>query len=63
MAGAYSCIGKQLALMELRIVTARLVTEFDIAFAPGEAGKNLLENTKDVFTMEVAPLMLVFTKR
>ncbi|KAF8861671.1 cytochrome P450 monooxygenase-like protein [Acephala macrosclerotiorum] len=61
--GAYSCIGKQLALMELRIVTARLVTEFEIAFALGETGKDLLEKTKDVFTMEVAPLMLVFTRR
>ncbi|CZR64603.1 related to pisatin demethylase cytochrome P450 [Phialocephala subalpina] len=60
--GAYSCIGKQLALMELRIVTARLVTGFDIAFAPGETGKGLLEETKDVFTMEVASLMLVFTR-
>ncbi|KUJ06806.1 cytochrome P450 [Mollisia scopiformis] len=61
--GAYSCIGKQLALMELRVVTARLVTEFDIAFALGEEGKALLEETKDVFTMETAPLMLVFTRR
>lgn len=49
--------------MELRIVTARLVTEFEIAFALGETGKDLLEKTKDVFTMEVAPLMLVFTRR
>ena len=49
--------------MELRLVTAHLVTEFDISFAPGEEGKNLLEKTKDVFTMEVAPLILVFRSR
>ncbi len=49
--------------MELRIVTARLVTEFDIAFAPGEDGTNLFEETKDVFTLEDAPLKMVFTQR
>jgi cytochrome P450 len=61
--GTYSCIGKQLALMELRNVTARIVSHFDIAFAPGEDGKNLLEKTKDVFTLEVAPLKMIFTTR
>jgi len=61
--GTYSCIGKQLALMELRTVTARLVTQFDIAFAPGEDGTDLFEKTKDVFTLEVAPLRIVFTPR
>ncbi|KAE9369395.1 cytochrome P450 monooxygenase-like protein [Stipitochalara longipes BDJ] len=61
--GTYSCIGKQLALMELRIVTARLVTQFDIGFAPGEDGTDLFEKTKDVFTLEVAPLKIVFTQR
>jgi len=61
--GTYSCIGKQLALMELRIVTTRIVTQFDIAFAPGEDGSDLEEKTKDVFTLEVAPLRLVFTPR
>jgi cytochrome P450 len=61
--GPYSCIGKQLALMELRIVTARIVTQFDISFAPGENGRDLFEKTKDVFTLEVAPLRMVFTRR
>jgi cytochrome P450 len=61
--GTYSCIGKQLALMELREVTARIVTQFDIAFAPGEDGTALFEKTKDVFTLEVAPLKMVFKQR
>jgi hypothetical protein len=49
--------------MELRIVTARIVTQFDIAFAPGEDGTILKEKTKDVFTLEVAPLRMVFIRR
>jgi len=61
--GTYSCIGKQLALMEFRVVTARIVTQFDIAFAPGKDGTNLFEKTKDVFTLEVAPLRMVFSQR
>ncbi|RDW61326.1 cytochrome P450-14 [Coleophoma crateriformis] len=62
-AGPYSCIGKQLALMELRVVIARIITQFDVSFAPGEDGTNLMTKTRDVFTLDMAPLMMVFTKR
>ena len=51
------------ALMELRSVIARVVTEFDVSFAPGEDGTALLEDSLDTFTIALAPLMLVFTKR
>ncbi|KAH8797552.1 cytochrome P450 monooxygenase-like protein [Hyaloscypha sp. PMI_1271] len=61
--GPYSCVGKQLALMELRNVIARIVTEFDVKFAPDEDGTALLEKSTDTFTIALAPLMLVFTKR
>ena len=61
--GVYSCVGKQLALMELRSVAARTVMQFDISFAPGEDGSNLLNRTRDVFTLDLAPLNLVFTER
>ncbi|KAA8568678.1 hypothetical protein EYC84_007681 [Monilinia fructicola] len=40
--GPYSCVGKQLALMELRAVVARVVTRFDVRFAAGERGTKLL---------------------
>jgi len=61
--GPYGCVGKQLGLMEIRIVVARIVTEFDVKFAPGEDGTALLEKSHDTFTMALAPLQLVFTKR
>jgi len=49
--------------MELRLLTAQLVARFDIAFAPGEDGRRLLEESKDHFTMGLMPLNLVFTER
>ncbi|KAK2808753.1 hypothetical protein FQN50_004425 [Emmonsiellopsis sp. PD_5] len=61
--GPYSCIGKQLALMEVRSVVAKLVTEFDVGMAPGEDGSKLINETKDIFTLELADLFLSFKPR
>ena len=61
--GAYSCVGKQLALMELRTVIAKLLLEFDVQFAEGEDGSDLLEKTKDYFVLGVADLRVVFRER
>jgi len=49
--------------MELRAVIARLVMSFDIAFAPGEDGSKLLNESKDGFTMIVADMYLLLTPR
>lgn len=49
--------------MEIRSVTAQVLLNFDVSFAPGEDGTNLVENTKDCFTMELAGLNLCFTPR
>jgi len=57
--GAVSCLGKQPALIGLRIVTARLVTTFDFEFTEGF--KEL--DVRDCLTAHVGPLMLRFTKR
>ncbi|KAK5309418.1 hypothetical protein LTR70_010299 [Exophiala xenobiotica] len=61
--GRHGCIGKQLAYNEMRSVISRLVLEFDVAFAEGEDGRRLLEETQDRFTMGVAGLDLVFRER
>ena len=63
LTGAYGCIGKQLALMELRTVIAKCVLEFDVRFAEGEDGVELLEGSKDVFTLILGKLRLEFLKR
>lgn len=57
------CIGKNLALMEIRLLTTQLVMLFDVSFAPGEDGQRLLEKTTDHFTLGLGDLDLVFRKR
>ncbi|KAI0597614.1 cytochrome P450 monooxygenase-like protein [Biscogniauxia sp. FL1348] len=61
--GKFACIGKQLALNEIRTVVAKMVLEFDIVFAEGETGRALLEESQDMFTMVMAKLNLCFIKR
>ena len=61
--GRFACVGKNLALAELRFVTALLVSKYDIAFAPGEDGVKVVEDMKDQFTAAPGKLELVFTAR
>jgi cytochrome P450 len=60
VSGAHSCLGKQLALIELRFVTARLVTQYDLRFADVENSRETISNIKDCFTALPGPLRLVF---
>ncbi|PLN80575.1 putative cytochrome P450 [Aspergillus taichungensis] len=61
--GRYSCVGKQLALMELRGTIARLAYDFDISFADGVDGVSFDTNSKDTFTFTIESLNLVFKER
>ena len=58
--GPFGCIGKSLAMMELRTVTAKLVTKFDMSLAPGEDGSRLWYKTRDHFTVDPGSLDIVF---
>ena len=60
--GPFNCVGKNLALAELRTLTAKLVLEFDVCFAPGEDGTRLLTKTQDHFTLDLGDLDLCFSK-
>lgn len=60
--GPFGCIGKNLALIELRTLTARLVLAYDMKLAPGEDGNRLLYKTLDHFTVDPGDLDIVFTK-
>lgn len=62
-AGPYSCVGKQLALMELRSVIAQIVHRFDVTLAPGQSEQAFLRGKRDTFTLALGPLNLVFTHR
>ena len=61
--GPFSCIGKNLAYMEIRLLTAQLIMQFDVTLAPGEDGSKLLQKSRDHFTMGLADLELVFRRR
>ncbi|TVY81920.1 Tryprostatin B 6-hydroxylase [Lachnellula suecica] len=61
--GTYACIGKPLALLNIRTTIARLITNFDISFAPGEDGKEVEDETKVHFTSAPGILNLQFVRR
>ncbi|KAI1135583.1 monooxygenase [Hypoxylon sp. FL0543] len=62
-AGNYSCVGKNLAIMSLRIAISSIAQHFDISFAPGETGEEFDKGAKDTFTTTLLPLMLRFSPR
>lgn len=62
-AGRYSCVGKNLALQELRCVTALLASKYDISFPPGEDGKSVEDDTLDHFTSSPGELKVIFRER
>ncbi|KAF2493710.1 putative benzoate 4-monooxygenase cytochrome P450 [Lophium mytilinum] len=61
--GAYSCPGKNLALLSLRITISHIALLYDVGFAPGETGEKFDKDVLDTFTTTLAPLNLVFTPR
>jgi len=54
--GVYNCVGQKLAMMELRSVTANLIRLFEMSFAEGEDGREILEKSRDCFTTNVGKL-------
>ncbi|GKZ51688.1 hypothetical protein AbraIFM66951_006747 [Aspergillus brasiliensis] len=61
--GPYACAGKQLALMELRLVVAEVLRRYDFALAPSQTEKSFWAQQKDHYTLAPSPLWLQFTKR
>lgn len=62
--GRFGCVGKHLALMEIRAVAAALLGRYDFAFAPGMGrGERVVGEMKDRFTATPGGLELVFTER
>ncbi|KAF4212934.1 hypothetical protein CNMCM8980_000486 [Aspergillus fumigatiaffinis] len=61
--GPYSCVGRPLALLSMRTTIAKLITTFDVGFAPGEDGKAFEQQAQDNFVLYMGPLHLTFTRR
>jgi cytochrome P450 len=60
--GMHSCVGRNLAYLELRMVVSAIVQNFDVDFAPGETGE-AFDDFVDLFIMVLSPLKLRFTPR
>ncbi|KAL4877038.1 cytochrome P450 [Aspergillus karnatakaensis] len=65
LTGPGNCAGRNLAMMELRSVVARIAHEFDIAFPPGQKfdAEDYFSRIKDHFVSGAPPQELVFTRR
>ncbi|KAF2869050.1 cytochrome P450 [Massariosphaeria phaeospora] len=62
-AGANSCIGQKLAMLEMRAVTANLVRNFDMRFSEADDGTRLEKETADCFTINVGKLEVSLKRR
>ncbi|OMP88547.1 Cytochrome P450 67 [Diplodia seriata] len=61
--GMYYCVGKQLAMWEMKSVVARTVLRFHVAFAEGEDGEGFVGGIRDTWTLTLPELRLRFTER
>ncbi|KAI0110725.1 benzoate 4-monooxygenase cytochrome P450 [Nemania sp. FL0031] len=63
-AGRTSCVGKPLAMAQLRLVASNLLYRFNIKFAPGEGnGEGVERDMRDQLTANPGELVLVFKKK
>ncbi|KAF2683642.1 cytochrome P450 [Lentithecium fluviatile CBS 122367] len=63
--GAYSCAGRPMAMMELRMVIAMVVKRFRISFPPGKEKecRHFIEDQADCFVMHIHELPLLLHMR
>ncbi|PIG82069.1 cytochrome P450 [Aspergillus arachidicola] len=61
--GIYGCVGKNLAMLSLRVAISTLAQRYDIRFAPGETGEAFWNDALDTFTTCLPPLQVVFHPR
>lgn len=64
-AGSYGCIGRPLALLNLRTTVARLVMTFEISFDPEDldCGRSFEADSREHFTLAPAALNICFKRR
>lgn len=58
--GRYNCVGKNLAMIEMRVVIAMLVRKFRIGFSGADKGETLFSDLRDNFTAAPGKLQLQF---
>lgn len=63
MTGNHTCLGRNLALMEVRLATALIVSKYDIVLAPGDDGTNVERHMEDLFVATPGPLNIRFREK
>ena len=58
--GPMNCVGKRLALMQLRLVIAYTLREYDFRFAPDEDGSDIFAKSRNQLVIKPGKLDLVF---
>ncbi|OJD31749.1 high nitrogen upregulated cytochrome p450 monooxygenase 1 [Diplodia corticola] len=64
--GTYSCVGRPLAMMELKLAVAMVARRFEVAFADPAESVRLFEESpgwQDSFTARVPPVKVCFRER
>ncbi|KAK1585488.1 cytochrome P450 [Colletotrichum navitas] len=60
--GHHGCLGRPLALMEMRLLVAACVSRYNVTFAPGFDGDAFMDNVKDCMSWHMGKLELCFTE-
>lgn len=61
--GQFACSGKQVALMQLRMLISNIAMKYNVDFAPGEDGKSFVDGQKEALMLWLPPLHVVFTAK
>lgn len=61
--GRRQCVGKNLALTQIRLLTAALLLKFKVSFAPGENGQAFLRDLKLQVTAQAGKVQVIFDPR
>ncbi|CAG8958604.1 hypothetical protein HYFRA_00009921 [Hymenoscyphus fraxineus] len=59
--GSHSCIGRPLALMEMRLAIAECISRFDIKFAEGFEPDKFIDDVKDCMSWHMGALNLCYS--
>ncbi|OOQ91423.1 Tryprostatin B 6-hydroxylase [Penicillium brasilianum] len=61
--GSYSCIGKPLAMMNIRTTVARLIMTFDVRFPQGDDGTRWMNAADEHFSMGIDQMPVILERR
>ncbi|KAJ5895288.1 cytochrome P450 [Penicillium taxi] len=61
--GPFTCVGKSMAMMQMRMLISSVALSYDVAFAPGEDGLEFWDGAKETLTLWIPGLEMVFTPR